>query len=436
MRKILIATVILLVLLSPAAAFAQEENDEGPQAISVEVPGYRLGWINSNIWLNEGDIFTITVNGTIDIWPNCEETKAEAGYPDLDCVVVQQVGPNGVTVFGPALPSYPYPGGPNAALIGRVGNAPSFLVGTGGTFTAPADGMLQFANNDIEYMEDNYGSFIVFVSLPYPIVVPPDNGVWYDTGIVLKKGDIFTITASGTINIWPNCEETKVEKGYPDLDCRLVQFLGPNGTPVFGPAEPGCPLPGANIGVLVARINGSPPFLVGAGGTFVAEFDGPLFVAVNDTEYWAQDDLGFFNVVISVVTEGDSVEIPGDADEWTESGWMLKGGKGVTLSASGIIDLWPDCESEKDDKGMPDIDCELMHTGPEGTLGFELASEDYPLPGARVGALIGRFGDDGTPFLIGNGGTFTPDVDAEFQFRINDVFDMEDNVGSFVVVME
>ena len=55
------------------------------------------------------------------------------------------------------------------------------------------------------------------------------------------------------------------------------------------------------------------------------------------------------------------------------------------------------------------------------------------MPGARVGALVGRFGESAS-FLIGNGGTFTATESGELQLRINDIFGMGDNGGGFIVV--
>src|SRR6185295_14809247 len=68
-----------------------------------------------------------------------------------------------------------------------------------------------------------------------------------------------------------------------------------------------------------------------------------------------------------------------------------------------------------------------------GAKSGELASDDYPLPKVRIGALIGRFGD-GTPFLIGTGGTFKADRDGVLQLRVNAVADMEKPEGGYVVV--
>jgi hypothetical protein len=76
-----------------------------------------------------------------------------------------------------------------------------------------------------------------------------------------------------------------------------------------------------------------------------------------------------------------------------------------------------------------------MSMSPAGTNAIDLASPDHPLPGARVGALIGRFGEDGAPFLIGAGGTFPVDQSGELFLRINDNFGMSDNEGGFTVII-
>jgi hypothetical protein len=283
-------------------------------------------------------------------------------------------------------------------------------------------------------MGDNVGEFVAIVTVPDPMRLPSTNGIWRYAGIMLEEGDVFTISASGAVNIWPNCEETKAEQGFPDFNCADAT-LGPNGTTVFGPAEDGYPVPGANVGALVAKIgsNGT-PFLVGTGGTFVADRRGRLLVAINDTDFWSRDDVGVFSVVVAREPDGLTTFIPGTLDSWLPTGITLEAGQSITISASGILDIWPRCEIEKDGQGLSDIDCLLMRMGPTGTTGLDLAPDDYPLPGARTGALVARFGD-GDVFLVGTGGTFTAPEGGELHFRINDIFGMGDNSGGYVAVM-
>ena len=268
--------------------------------LSFVVPGDYLGWINTGIWLQAGDVYMIEASGVLNIWPNCEETKAQAGYPDLNCADVTQIGPPGTMAFGPTLATYPYFGGPTSALVGRVDSAPSYLTGNSGSFTAETNGFLKFTTNEIVYMEDNHGQFSVLVTIPYN--VPPDslNGEWFDARLVLTPGETVTIVVTGAIDMWPDCEETRAERGYPNIDCTALHALGPDGTPLL-PALPDdkYPLPEANTMALVGRFGNGAAFLVGAGGTFTAETGGALLFATNDTAYWRQDDIGTFHVAIT-----------------------------------------------------------------------------------------------------------------------------------------
>ncbi len=431
MRKFGIILAILCALALGSVLFAQEDGT----TTVVTVPATTNGWIGSGVTFNEGDIFTISAGGAINLWPNCESNKVDAGLPDFDCSLVA-FGPAGTTGFDPAEMDYPFPGGNVGGLVARVGAGDTFLVGVGGTFSATQAGELQFAINDIQDMGDNQGEFLAIVGLPEPLLLVPSNGIWLNTGTLLTAGDTLNITATGTINIWPNCEETKAEQGYPDLDCALVYAVAPNGLSIFPPAEAHYPMPGAPVGALVGKIGeDGVPFLIGAGGSFIIEGDGELWIAVNDTTDFSVDDEGFFNVVINSDNIGVTVYVPGTVLAWQPTGMMLAAGESLTIQASGILDIWPNCEETKAEQGLPDVDCSQMHMGPTGTTELELAPEDYPLPGGRIGAFVGRSGTDGTPFLIGNGGTFTSEVDAELFIHINDIQDMGDNRGGFVATV-
>ena len=211
-------------------------------------------------------------------------------------------------------------------------------------------GLLQFATNENFITDDNLGEFFAIVTVPDGILLPSTNGVWQDTGLFVEAGQAFTINASGTVNIWPNCDATKVEQGYPDVDCALMN-VSPDGTTVFDPALEGYPLPGANVGALVARVGDGAAFLVGTHGSFITETSGNLFIAVNDTEFFSQDDEGNFEIVITLEPLGDVYYIPGTLDEWLGTGIQLEVGQSISLSASGSLNLWPRCEERKRRRG-------------------------------------------------------------------------------------
>jgi len=405
--------------------------------LPVVVPGTTLGWRGSGIWLQEGDSYTVAASGEVDIWPGCEDAKAEAGLPDIDCAEVP-AGPAGTVAFDAADDGegFPYPGGPIAALVVRVGDGQPALVGTGGTFTADATGFLEFAINDVSNPGDNEGEFSVSVTVH--VVASPETtrGAWSDTGVVLAAGEEFTISASGAINMWPNCEETKEEQGYPGFDCSRTSAVGPTGTDAFAPGQDDYPLPGENTLALVARVGNGPVFLVGNGGTFVADGDGPLLVATNDTGYWKQDDQGTFVIVVGRSGMGDGVYVPGTYDGWIDTGITAASGDSVAIAASGEVNVWPLCEIEKAGAGVPDFDCSIVTTGPEGFAGGNPPPADHPLPipDAPTAALLGRWGD-GAPFVVGEGGDFVAEEGGTLFLRINDSYGIGDNHGGYLATV-
>lgn len=71
-----------------------------------------------------------------------------------------------------------------------------------------------------------------------------------------------------------------------------------------------------------------------------------------------------------------------------------------------------------------------------------IAKSGYTLPGASEGALIGRVGSAGTPFLIGDLAQIPAGQQGELQLCINDDLDgrygvgLKDNQGALTVRVE
>lgn len=72
--------------------------------------------------------------------------------------------------------------------------------------------------------------------------------------------------------------------------------------------------------------------------------------------------------------------------------------------------------------------------GPEGHRTYR-APNTYPINGMAGGVLLGRFGEDGYPFLVGRGGTFVADREGFLYLRINDDI-LSDNEGYVTVEVE
>ncbi len=65
--------------------------------------------------------------------------------------------------------------------------------------------------------------------------------------------------------------------------------------------------------------------------------------------------------------------------------------------------------------------------GPEGHARYP-APDFYPVPYVQGGILIGRYGEDGTPFVVGRGGNYTVINSGMLYMRINDDV-LSDNRG-------
>lgn len=142
-----------------------------------------------------------------------------------------------------------------------------------------------------------------------PIVIPSTSSEWVDTGIALTAGQSYTISASGEISVCSICATN------PDLPAFISDFVGPEGNTqmeLCDGQQGDCPLMPAPLGALVGRIGESAVFLVGEGGTFIAEQTGTLQLIVNDLEFcigtavcnngW-EDGAGSFIAIVEVDEE-------------------------------------------------------------------------------------------------------------------------------------
>ena len=100
----------------------------------------------------------------------------------------------------------------------------------------------------------------------YPVSVEART-YWSPTGIKVKKGDWLVFSASG--EWWSGISQTD-----PNGDGGIFGLLRP--------ACGECPVPEGNLGELVGRIEGSPPFRVGAERTLIAPQEGELRMAMNE----------------------------------------------------------------------------------------------------------------------------------------------------------
>ncbi len=102
--------------------------------------------------------------------------------------------------------------------------------------------------------------------------------------------------------------------------------------------------------------------------------------------------------------------------DWQSQGILLQKGDWVQVRAQG---RWLYTPKE--------------YNGPEGHRRY-LAPDFYPLPGVAGGALIGRIGEEGTPFYVGRYVNFRVDQEGMFYLRIDDDI-LSDNDGYVTVVV-
>jgi len=104
---------------------------------------------------------------------------------------------------------------------------------------------------------------------------------WTDAGIFVRRGQIVTLDASGTITMSDNPQDTAT----------------PNGSQT-GRRANDAPLTNQLAGALIARIDDYGPILLGNRGTFTAPATGRLYLGVNDDHL--PDNTGLF--IVNVMT--------------------------------------------------------------------------------------------------------------------------------------
>lgn len=131
-----------------------------------------------------------------------------------------------------------------------------------------------------------------------PVVIYHAGSDWTASDIILQEGDHFIINVSGQMNIWVACPWMKDDVGLPDFDCTSM-IIGPDGAEGFEPA-PDAPLQEGNTAAVIARIEDDPPFLVGAGGHFIASRAGQIEFRMNEANWAIAKDVGTFIIRIEV----------------------------------------------------------------------------------------------------------------------------------------
>lgn len=127
------------------------------------------------------------------------------------------------------------------------------------------------------------------------------------------------------------------------------------------------------------------------------------------------------------------VEGVAGTQNWVESTFTVEAGKTYAFTTSGEVNIFSDCVD-----GAPlsrGTSCTDMIFGTAGSEGLGAAPAGFPVEAEPVGALVARI-NDGTPFLVGAGLTFTAKTDGVLSFRLNDTYEPGNNTGAFVVIVE
>jgi hypothetical protein len=234
------------------------------------------------------------------------------------------------------------------------------------------------------------------------------NQQWTPTNITVHQGERLTFQVSGQIKPIGN-----------------GAFVGPEGG---SGKSPNFPLADANIGALIGRVGDGQPFAITGVGDVVMAADGQLFLGINDDN--VSDNSGAFTVRVSPASNavgttgtlpfGQGNTIAVDATRpWTPTGITVQQGEQLTFAVSGTISWWHGAAGET--------------TGNGGALDPKLQNE-YPVPSAGVGALIGRV--NGHAFMIGRSGQpITMPASGQLFLGINDR-EFDDNSGAYTVSIQ
>jgi hypothetical protein len=111
---------------------------------------------------------------------------------------------------------------------------------------------------------------------------------------------------------------------------------------------------------------------------------------------------------------------------WVDSGFVLEAGQQVTITAYGQAITAP-----------INVFGPASVSGPDGQShicpnydGAPPCAMDY----APYGALVGKIGSDGTPFLIGSNSTFTAGSSGSLYLAVNDLLPYyADNYGNYMI---
>lgn len=259
-----------------------DPGSEGGRGVSVQ--GNRH-WTRTGVFVREGDLVSFRAAGQI---------RLSGGRDDL-------ARPAGSTMD--RYDRYaPLPRSLAGALIGRVGDMAPFGIGDQRQALRMLGSGELFLGINEDYVDDNSGQFTVSVrggssrpptgetlpGQPGPGGIGPGYGPlararvradnpWTPSGLTVRGGELLRFEAAGRVRV----------DGQTNV--------GPEGRDTL--ADYGAPMPGAPIGMLIARIDNGPAFAIG----YTTEpirmpASGRLILGINDDFF--PDNRGEFDVAI------------------------------------------------------------------------------------------------------------------------------------------
>lgn len=120
-------------------------------------------------------------------------------------------------------------------------------------------------------------------------VTVPGSAEWFDTGISVTKGQSISFSATGSVNTWNGNSYANSGPGGQPYNC-------PGSVP-----NDRCLINGKGFGTLVGKIGGDGgAFSIGPGLSIISLNGGTIFLAANDRYGAFSDNLGAYEVTLSV----------------------------------------------------------------------------------------------------------------------------------------
>ena len=272
------------VMVRGGSSMPGEGSDsEGTRGVSVQ--GSRH-WTRTGVFVREGDLVSFRAAGQI---------RLSGGRDDL-------ARPAGSTT-GRYDRYAPLPSSLAGALIGRIGDMAPFGIGDQRQALRMLGTGELFLGVNEDYVDDNSGQFTVSVrggsARPPTVETPPGqpgsggsrprygllartrvraDNPWTSSGLTVRGGEWLRFEATGRVRV-----DGQTNVGPEGRDTR---------------ADYGAPMPGAPIGMLIARIDNGPAFAIGyTTDPIRMPSSGRLILGINDDFF--PDNRGEFNVAIS-----------------------------------------------------------------------------------------------------------------------------------------